>query len=204
MAKAAKRVPNAAPRLHRLRIELEGITPLIWRRVWIGGEVTLAKLHHVIQAAMGWTDAHQHEFQIGGGSYGTPETDPDFAPIRPVIDEQLVRVESVLQGISSFRYWYDFGDDWWHLVTVEETRPIDEDENPPIFGYVEAGENACPPEDSGGIPGYQGFLDAWARGKKDEEVREFLDWAGEDFDPARFDRRAANAALERMAWNRWV
>lgn len=70
-------------------------------------------------------------------------------------------------------------------------------------GYVEAGERACPPEDSGGIPGYQGFLDAWTQDGKGEEVCEFLEWAGEDFDPARFDRHAANAAILRMAWNRW-
>ena len=30
-----------------------------------------------------------------------------------------------------------------------------------------------------------------------------MQWAGEDFDPLRFDRRAANAALLRMAWNAW-
>lgn len=204
MPRTSKKAPASSPRLYRLRIELEGITPLIWRRLWIGGDVPLAKLHHVIQAAMGWTDAHSHEFQIGGTSYGMPEADPDFAPMRTVIDEQLITLGSALKGITSFRYWYDFGDDWWHLVTVEESRPIDEDENPPIFGYVEAGENACPPEDSGGIPGYQGFLDAWARDGKNDEVREFLEWAGEDFDPARFDRHAANAALERMAWNRWM
>jgi len=33
---------------------------------------------------------------------------------------------------------------------------------------------------------------------------EFLKWAGKDFDPVRFDRFAANAALERTAWDRWL
>lgn len=38
----------------------------------------------------------------------------------------------------------------------------------------------------------------------DDEGRRLLRWAGEDFDPERFDRHAANAALLRMAWNEWV
>ncbi|MGQ0545566.1 MAG: fumarylacetoacetate hydrolase family protein [Betaproteobacteria bacterium] len=49
-----------------LRIEFEDITPSICRRLWIDRGVTLIKLHHAIQAAMGWTDSHLHSFHIGG------------------------------------------------------------------------------------------------------------------------------------------
>jgi hypothetical protein len=56
---------------------------------------------------------------------------------------------------------------------------------------------------AGGRWGYQEFLDQRRAKPKSKEVAEFLAWAGEDFDPDRFDRHAANAALLRMAWNQW-
>jgi len=37
-----------------------------------------------------------------------------------------------------------------------------------------------------------------------EEAKEMREWAGLDFDPERFDRKAANAALDRMLWNGWI
>jgi hypothetical protein len=194
-------MPRREPQVYLLRVELEDIRPLIWRRLWLGGDATLLRLHHVLQAAMGWTDAHLHEFHIKGQCFAVPDPDDGFERDRAIVDERPITLDSVLPGISEFRYWYDFGDDWWHRVKIEESRPVDD--HSPVHGYVEAGERACPPEDSGGIPGYQSFLDAWARDRKGEEVREFLGWAGEDFDPARFDRHAANAALLRMAWNGW-
>ncbi len=195
MAKAKAR----AARLYCLRIELEDITPAIWRRVLIEDGASLIRLHHTIQAAMGWTDAHLHEFQIGGVIYATPHPEDDID--RVIVDERRVRLLDVLKGISRFGYQYDFGDDWQHTVTVEKVAPA-----PQLWrggAYVEAGERACPPEDAGGAHSYQEFLDQLAKDPRHEQVREFLDWAGDDFDPARFDRYAANAALLRMAWNQW-
>ena len=112
-----------------------------------------------------------------------------------------MQLHKVLDGIVRFGYLYDFGDSWEHTITVEKVAP------PPEHSlgsaYVEAGERACPPEDSGGSHGYQTFLDQFAKNRRHKEVREFQTWAGPDFDPNRFDRHAANAALLRMAWNQW-
>ena len=182
-----------------LRVELDGIVPAIWRRIWIEGNVSLIKLHHTIQAAMGWTDAHLHEFQIGGTTYATPDSE-DW-PERIIVDERGVQLHKALNGTSRFGYMYDFGDSWQHTITIDKVVPLPE--HPRGCGYVDAGERACPPEDAGGSHGYQEFLDQFARNPKQKEVREFLRWAGQDFDPDRFDRHAANAALLRMAWNQW-
>lgn len=190
---------DVSTHLYRFRIELEGITPPIWRRLWIENGATLIKLHHAIQAAMGWTDAHLHEFHIGGITYATPHPEDELD--RVIVDERTVRLNKVLSGISTFIYAYDFGDDWQHRITLEKKVKLT-----PFsirHGHVEAGERACPPEDAGGSHGYQAFLDQLAANPKSAEVREFLRWAGDDFDPEQFDRRAANAALTRMAWNRW-
>lgn len=186
-------------KLYCLRVELDDIVPTIWRRVWVQGDVSLIKLHHTIQAAIGWTDAHLHEFQIGGTVYATP--DEEDLSERAIVDERLVPLQKVIGGISRFGYMYDFGDSWRHTVTVEKIAP--QHEHWSGAGYVEAGERACPPEDAGGSYAYQEFLSQLAKNPKHKEVREFLRWAGKDFDPARFDRHAANAALLRMAWNQW-
>ena len=182
-----------------LRIELEDLTPAIWRRVWVDDRSSLSALHHTIQAAMGWTDAHLHEFRIGGVIYAIPHPEDD--PERAIVDERRARLRKALDDISMFSYQYDFGDSWQHTITVEKRAPMPEHWHGCAF--VEAGERACPPEDSGGPSGYQTFLDQLGDNPKHTEVRKFKQWAGKGFDPRKFDRHAANAALSRMAWNRW-
>ncbi len=179
-----------ATSLYCLHIQLQEIVPAIWRRFWIEGNVLLINLHHTIQAAMGWTDAHLHEFHIGAVTYATP--DPEDDPERIVVDERRAQLDKVLKGISSFGNLYDSGDGWEHRITVERIEPLPE--HPYGCAQIEAGERAYPPEDAGGSHSYQAFLDQYAKNPKHKEVREFLRWAGEDFDPARFDRHAANAA----------
>ena len=49
-------------RIAILRIELEDIEPLIWRRIAVPTSLNLKALHNVIQAAMGWLDCHLWEF----------------------------------------------------------------------------------------------------------------------------------------------
>lgn len=185
--------------LYCLRVELEGITPAIWRRIWIEGSAPLIKLHHTIQAAMGWTDTHLHEFRIGADVYATPHRE-DW-PERTIVDERRVQLHKALNGISSFGYVYDFGDSWEHTITVEKVAPPPE--LPRRHAYVEAGERACPPENAGGARGYQEFLDQFTKNRRHKEVRAFQAWAGQDFNPDQFDRHAANAALLRIAWNQW-
>lgn len=186
-------------KLYCLRVELQEIVPAIWRRIWIEDTALLVTLHHTIQAAMGWTDAHLHEFQIGELTYATPHPEDDAE--RVIVDERRVKLRQVLDGIASFEYLYDFGDSWQHTISVEKVEPLQQYWRG--CAYVEAGEHACPPEDAGGAHSYQEFLDQLAKSRKHKQVREFLEWAGEDFDPVQFDRHAANAALLRMAWNQW-
>jgi hypothetical protein len=50
----------------RVRLDLQGAKPPVWRRLELPGDLTLARLHDVIQAVMGWTDSHLHRFRTGG------------------------------------------------------------------------------------------------------------------------------------------
>ena len=191
---------KSAVKAYTLRIELQDIEPLVWRRLLVDGDTTLSKLHHYIQATMGWTDAHLHEFEIGGKIYATPHPEDD--PERDIVDERRVRLDRVATTGDHFSYIYDFGDSWQHRVVVEHVESLEGGQRG--YAHVSAGERACPPEDVGGAAAYMDFMEQISQRPLDDEGRRLLEWAGEDFDPARFDRHAANATLLRMAWNRWV
>ena len=168
-----------------LRVELKDVKPTIWRQIWVESQMSLIQLHHIFQLAMGWTDAHLHSFTIHRITYATPR--PEDGPDRIVVDERLIRLQMILKPSLEFEYLYDFGDNWRHVVRVEKTEPMDE---PQGAAFVEAGAGACPPEDCGGTPGYETVLDHLRNDPEGTDARDFLRWAGEDFDPNRFDRRA--------------
>ena len=199
---ATARKKNSS-KLFTLKIELVDTTPLIWRRIVISGRASFATLHHVIQAAMGWHDAHLHAFRVGTLNVGVP--DPEFDdPEDRVAKETFLRLDRLLTTDSTFTYRYDFGNGWEHRIRVEQVRARDDRDGDGLIAWVEGGERACPPEDSGGVGQYQEFLASWENDPYGEETEGVRTWAGLDFDPARFDRPAANAAIDRMLWNRWV
>ena len=113
---AAKR--PAITTVYQLKVTLKGSKPPIWRRIQVPGDVTLYKLHKVLQVAMGWTDSHLHQFIAHGRYYGEP--DPDFADM-DVVNERRVKLSQVAdREKAKFIYEYDFGDDWLHEILVEK------------------------------------------------------------------------------------
>ena len=195
---ATRRQSKSVHYRYRLRVQLADIEPAVWRTIWIESQMSLGQLHHILQAAMGWTDSHLHQFDIQGVNYSLPH--PDDEDSIPLIDERGVSLKSLLTLNLQFEYLYDFGDSWVHRIIVDQVKKLDK---PYGAASVEDGASACPPEDSGGSHMYQEFLNLRKQYPRDEEVISFMRWAGEDFDPNRFDRHAANAALLRMAWNQW-
>jgi hypothetical protein len=170
-------------------MEFKWIKPSIWRRVAVPENITLSKLHRVIQAVFGWSDTHLHEFEIDGESYGVP--DAEWGP--PVISEQRKKLISVLYGKKTFRYVYDFGGNWELRIKVEKALPAT------IFPQVPCcidGANARPPEDIGGAPGYEDFLAALADPNHPEHEA-MSEWYGDDgFDPTAFDCEWVNQWLK--------
>jgi hypothetical protein len=178
----------------QLKITLYGAKPPIWRRVQVPAAMALSDLHHVIQTAMGWTNSHLHEFEIGGLMYAEPnpffeEPDPDL------LDASSVRLGEVLQVGETLTYTYDFGDDWRHSVLVE--KEVEPDPNV-VLPVCLGGRRACPPEDVGGVWGYAEFLLAW-RDPDHPEHQELRDWAGPYFDPDAFDSEAVTSYLRQLA-----
>lgn len=165
--------------VYELKITLRDIEPPIWRRLRVRSDITLFKLHGILQATMGWTDSHLHQFVAGGKSYGAP--DLEF-PARE--NEKKALVSQVLHAPNdSLEYEYDFGDGWKHDVVLEKVLDGDAGAESP---RVIAGERACPPEDCGGPYAYADLLKVLANARHPEH-REMLDWVGGSFDPEAFD-----------------
>jgi hypothetical protein len=187
----------AGLQIYQLKIELLEIQPMIWRRVLVSGSVTLAQLHEVIQASIGWTNSHLHEFIVGAYSYSDPEFEIEDAK-----SEYRYRLARLAPRVrNTIAYTYDFGDGWEHQIRVENI--IENDRRYPGRPVCLDGKRHGPPEDCGGSGGYQNFLDA-IRNKKHKDHKELLDWVGGSFDPEFFDVDEVNSRLRQIDFRqRW-
>lgn len=179
-----------------LKIRLLHIEPEIWRRVAVPSDITLDRLHDIIQIVMGWTDSHLHEFTIGKKRYSEyPESKEDGLACGRYRLGNLVKRRG-----RTFMYSYDFGDGWEHEVTLEENPFALPEMMPEIFCFD--GERACPPEDVGGVPGYYGFCKVMDD-PTHEDYEALMDWFGGKYDPVNFNLDAVNDDLIRyMRWSR--
>lgn len=174
-----RRPPRQTPAVYRVRVDLDGARPPIWRRLHLRSDVTLDVVHDVLQTAFGWLDYHLHRFSLGGGPFDADtdqflcpfdvqEGEDDGTPAKDVrLDETLQVVDDVLH------YAYDYGDGWELTLRLEEVLPLEADT--PTAVCVD-GRRAAPPEDCGGIRDAAGLA-------------QVLD------DPAHFDPDEVNQAL---------
>lgn len=184
----------------RIRLDLLRTKPPVWRRIEVPGDITLPRLHDVIQAAMGWTDSHLHQFLVGNGpDAGEFITQFDVSEGVEGMLEDGVRLDQVLASEGDrLRYTYDFGDNWDHVLRVEKVL-----ETPPSRPICVSGKLACPPEDCGSTYGYE-ELAAWVRGDYSDSLlpevfesrEDALDWLPPDWHPDVFDIDAANQMVE--------
>lgn len=172
-------------RLYQFKITLLDFEPIIWRRIQIKS-CTLDKLHEHIQTAMGWTNSHLHEFQINGERHGDPELlDDGFADEDPFIDSTTIKLGDIVPQSGkrmTFQYEYDFGDGWRHEIVFEGCLKSEKGLRYPV---CLEGENACPPEDVGGVGGYAKYTESIAD-PNHEQHEDMIQWGGK-FDPTQFD-----------------
>lgn len=171
----------------QLKVTLKGSKPPIWRRLEVPDDITLDELSDLVQVAFDWAGYHLSMFDTPKGPYGDPELDLELTSEQGV---RLTRVATVGQWLT---YTYDFGDNWEHRIDVEKRLPAVEGERYP---RCTAGRRAAPPEDSGGVWGYEAMLamlaDPDGADPADAELMEMLP---EDFDPASVDLEEINEAL---------
>jgi hypothetical protein len=169
------------PRL-QIRITLDDVEPLVWRRVELIDTLTFWQLHKIIQRAMGWDDCHLHEFELSAPRTVVGTQSNDGLDERPVLPERSTTLAGLLQRRRTFRYGYDFGDGWWHTLKIEKRLP---DAPQALAAALLDGENACPPEDCGGPWGYAELIAA-LRDPLHPDHGDAAAWAG-GFDPCHFD-----------------
>jgi hypothetical protein len=175
-------------------VTLRGTEPPVWRRVVVPADLTLDRLHLVIQGAMGWTDSHLHVFRCRGRLFGPDGLDID----EDTWDEATLSISQAAEVGCTLGYQYDFGDDWSHDLEVVRALPGYDLPTP----HVLAGERACPPEDSGGVPGHAdlcaALADPEAAGMSRERAADLRDQAPDGYDPERFDPAEADHRIAIM------
>ncbi len=191
---------DSEPLIYQLKVTLKGSRPPIWRRIQVEAETSLFTLHGILQIVMEWEEAHLHQFVVGNprqdpAIYSDPELN-DGLDFFDTLDENDYTLKDIApQEKSKFIYEYDFGDDWEHQIVVEKILPR---ESGVKYPRCVTGKRASPPEDVGGLWGYEEFQEI-VQNPDHPERTEMLEWAGYDesegFDPEYFDLEAINALL---------
>ena len=169
----------------RVRIELADVEPKVVRVLEVPVALRLDRLHLAIQAAMPWGNRHLYQFEAGGTRWEMPDPEPgwnqDAYPTAKATLADLIKASDAATADGpTVSYTYDFGDDWHHVLTIEAT---DEPVPGHLYPRMVEIEGRCPPEDVGGPPGYEHFLNAIADPDHPEHD-DMIAWHGEPFDHA--------------------
>ena len=213
---------QASVTAYQLKVSLRAITPMIWRRLHVTSDTTIAQLHDVLQIAMGWEDLHLHQFRIHGKTYGIYRAGGISFADDP---HQVTLADFNLRKTERFVYEYDMGDYWQHDIRLEQILSLNPRKHYPA---CTGGHGDCPPEDCGGPWGYldlmaerdsglsllqalddqalvaQRLLDWYDGGPRPtyddtdymDALERMRDWLADA--PVPFNRRAVNAALRQQ------
>ena len=168
-----------SPVVMRVRMDLKGAKPPIWRRIDMRSDLTLDIVHQVIQASFEWMDYHLYRFSIGGDPFDWKSEcfrgpgDNDDSTARIVTSDEVRLDESLAKTGDVLHYVYDYGDCWDIKILLEEILPLTA--GAPAATCVD-GRRAAPPEDCEGI-------------RSGEDLAEILP------DPAEFDVDEVNDNL---------
>lgn len=190
-----------------LRIDLKDIkSPLIWRQIKVPPHITFHDLHLIIQAAFGWHNKHLYQF-----------AEKEFSLIRicsphdteAPINAEIIPVQNLLIELyndslfnpkdnTSLQYIYDYGDNWVH-----EIKTLGVDHSTDTIEYID-GEGACPPEDCGGIRGFEDIKTSLMTGKPsvihDESWIPWLEGCGyKNYKPEYLDIKSIKRQIKKLS-----
>ena len=177
--------------IHHMKVTLRSIRPPVWRRIEVRSDMRLDQLACLLVVAMGWEGYHLDQFRIGETLYLTADLDPPLFGPKP-LKASRYRLANVLPHSGDRMKWdYDFGDGWEHDVVVEAIENAHENT---IYPRCVKGRRACPPEDCGGVWGYENLVEALAD-RAHPEHAELTEWLGRSYDPVHFDPAQATEAM---------
>jgi hypothetical protein len=119
--------------VYQLKVWIQGISPMVWRRLLVRSDSTIADLHYTIQIAIGWSNTHLNRFHIHGKDYGVYHIGGmDFAdnPERRYLANFGFRTR------EQFLYEYDFDDAWLHEFRLEQRLPLDPKRTYPVVSMA--------------------------------------------------------------------
>jgi len=177
--------------------------PRIWRRFLVPEKATFAKLHEAIQHAFGWEDCHLWQFSALAGKSGPSHEEPIAGVPEisgsgdPVPDAKKVKLVSYFKDSRAGQqllYRYDFGDCWDHEVKLHGIVS----DKLTFHRRLLDGDRACPPEDCGGIDGYQRMVHFVQTGKDlwDDDPEGLKEWIG-NWKPDNFSLKTAKSRFRR-------
>jgi hypothetical protein len=190
-------------KIFQFKISLKEIDPLIWRRILVPATFSFWDLHVAIQDSMGWVDYHLHVFRIrrkhshSDIEIGIPNEDM-FDDEQEILPGWEIPISDYFDDVGvTFIYEYDFGDGWIHDVLLEGILLREKGQKYP---KCIDGAQACPPEDCGGIHGYQELLKVISNPENDE-YEEMMTWLGGKYDPAEFNPDQVKFDNPQKRWN---
>lgn len=136
-----------APVIYQLRIVLRAISPLIWRRLLVRSDTTLAQLHRMLHILFAWSNDHLYRFHIVGRDFAW---DDIATPQTKLGDCGVHRGER-------FRYIYNFSAPWQCDIRLEATLPWEPQQSYPV---CTGGQRPAPPEEVPDAWTYLALLDA--------------------------------------------
>ena len=161
-----------------LTATLDSVEPRVTRMLMVPSDLRLDRLHLTLQAAMGWENRHLYAFSAGSLRWSLPNPDLglDALPATKASLQDALKVADA----TPLLYTYDFGDDGRHRITAA---PSDSPLPGQLYPRLVDAQGRCPPEDVGGLPGCQHFLDAISNPSHPDHD-DLLEWHGGPFDPA--------------------
>lgn len=176
------------PKYYEFEVTLIGATPRVWRSFLIRSTATFHGLHRAIQDACSWKDYHLYSFFYGPGApelVTSPHAQDDIFDAAPAQDARTLRLSTYFDDgrrATACHYLYDFGDEWELRVELVGVKEMEEAFPRKLLG----GARAFPPEDCGGLRGYEDCV-ALRRGEKVDDHENLEIWLG-GWHPDEFDR----------------
>jgi hypothetical protein len=185
------RQTRSLPHMLQFRLSVKDVKPEIWRKLFVSSDITLERLHTILQVLMGWRNTHLYAFVIKNKRYSPPNEVDDFGKRNSI----KTRLSSIFaKRIEPFTYEYDFGDGW-EIEVQNESR---------LDGFQQSQPAECidgsrhgPAEDSGGSRGYMEKAKIYnnPQHRRYQEIHELI---GPGFDPEGFDLIRTNEILREI------